>query len=239
MQKNELRVLSQISGGYFIEGCCMNLLNIFDLGGPIMWIISALGLLAFGVFVERSFKLHQIRIGADDFLKGVINILSRNNITEALEICEDTRGPVAYIVRTAIQHRDSDKDDLLRTLEEASQGEISRMERRLVVIATISQIAPMLGLLGTILGIMNGVLGMQANSPLIHSAHLMDSMLMALTTTAVGLMVAIPCYAAFNLLVIKIDRIVLDMERSRSEILAFFTSGNRDAQRSESLEGAR
>jgi biopolymer transport protein ExbB len=217
----------------------MNFLDIFDLGGPIMWIISALGLLAFGVFVERSFKLHQIRIRADDFLKGVIIILSRNNITEALEICEDTQGPVAYIVRTAIQHRHADKDDLLRTLEDASQGEISRMERRLVVIATISQIAPMLGLLGTILGIMNGVLGMQENAPLIHSAHLMDSMLMALTTTAVGLMVAIPCYAAFNLLVIKIDRIVLDMERSRSEILAFFTTGNSQAQGSEGLEGAR
>ncbi len=202
----------------------MGLLNILELGGPIMWIISGLGLLAFGVYVERSFKLHQIRIGADDFVKGVINILSRNNIAEALEICDDTRGPVAYVVRTAIQHRHSDKDDLMRTLEDASQGEISRMERRLVVIATVSQIAPMLGLLGTVLAIIDGLLGMQAQAPLIHSAHMMDSMLMALTTTAAGLIVTIPCYAAFNLLVIKIDRIVLDMERSRSEILAFLTT---------------
>jgi len=211
----------------------MGLLTIFELGGPIMWVIAALGFVAFCVYVERSFKLHQIRIRADDFIKGVINILSRNNITEALEICEDTRGPVAYIVRTAIQHRHSAKDDLVRTLEDASQGEISRMERRLVVIATVSQITPMLGLLGTVLAIMDGVLGMQSESPLIHSAHFMDSMLMALTTTAAGLIVAIPCYAAFNLLVIKIDRIVLDMERSRSEILAFLTSANTSARASD------
>jgi biopolymer transport protein ExbB len=79
----------------------------------------------------------------------------------------------------------------------------------------------MLGLLGTVLGMVNGFLVMRAQAPLIHSGHLMDCILAALTTTAAGLMVAIPCYAEFNLLVIKIDRIVLDMERSRTEIMAF------------------
>jgi biopolymer transport protein ExbB len=198
-------------------------LDILAMGGPIIWIILILGLLAFGVFIERALSLHRARIRAEDFLKGVFNILSRGNITEALSICEDTPGPVAYIMRTSIQHRDAAKDDLARTLEEASEAEISRMERRLVVIATVSQIAPMLGLLGTVLGMMEGFLGMRAQAPLIHSAHLMDSILIALTTTAAGLTVAIPCYAAFNLLVIKIDRIVLDMEHARTEILAFLT----------------
>ena len=198
-------------------------LDILAMGGPIIWIILILGLLAFGVFIERALSLHRARIRAEDFLKGVFNILSRGNITEALSICEDTPGPVAYIMRTSIQHREASKDDLARTLEEASEAEISRMERRLVVIATVSQIAPMLGLLGTVLGMMEGFLGMRAQAPLIHSAHLMDSILIALTTTAAGLTVAIPCYAAFNLLVIKIDRIVLDMEHARTEILAFLT----------------
>jgi biopolymer transport protein ExbB len=204
----------------------MGLQSIFELGGPVLWIIMGLGVLAFGVFVERSLKLHQVRIRADDFLNGVINILKRNNITEAIAICDDTPGPVAYMVRTAIQHRLSSKEDLIRTLEDTAQAEISRMERRLVVIATISQIAPMLGLLGTILGMLDGFIGMEAQAPLIHSEQLMDSILKALTTTAAGLMVAIPCYAAYNLLVIKIDRIVVDMERSRGEILAFLTGAS-------------
>jgi len=207
----------------------MGLLNLFAMGGPVIWVIFGVGLLALGVFIERSFELHRVRIRADDFLNGVINILKRGNTTEALAICEDTAGPVAHIVSTAIRHRRSSKDDLIRTLEESSQAEISRMERRLVVIATISQIAPMLGLLGTVLGMMDGFLGMQAEAPLIHSAHLMDSMLKALTTTAAGLMVAIPCYAAYNLLVIKIDRIVLDMERARGQILAFLTRAGEKA----------
>jgi len=203
-------------------------LELLALGGPIIWIILILGLLAFGVFIERALSLHRARIRAEDFLKGVFNILSRGNITEAVTICEDTPGPVAYLVRTSIQHRHASKEDLSRTLEEASEAEISRMERRLVVIATVSQIAPMLGLLGTVLGMMEGFLAMRAQAPLIHSAHLMDSILLALTTTAAGLAVAIPCYAAFNLLVIKIDRIVLDMEHACTEVLAFLT-GTRSA----------
>ena len=196
-------------------------LEVLALGGPVIWIILAIGLLAFAVFIERALSLHRARIRAEDFIKGVMNILSRGNIAEALSICEDTPGPVAHIVKTAIQHRNAEKEDLLRTLEDASQAEISRMERRLVVIASVAQIAPMLGLLGTVLGMMNGFLVMRAQAPLIHSGHLMESILTALTTTAAGLMVAIPCYAEFNLLVIKIDRIVVDMERSRTEIVAF------------------
>ena len=198
-------------------------LDILTLGGPVIWIIVILGVLAFGVFIERSLSLHRARIRADDFLKGIINILHRGNVTEAVSICEDTPGPVAYLVRTAIKHRLSSKDDLAQTLEDASEAEISRMERRLVVIATVSQIAPMLGLLGTVLGMMEGFLAMRAQAPLVDSVDLMDSILLALSTTAAGLSVAIPCYAAFNMLVIKIDRIVLDMEHARAEILSFLT----------------
>jgi len=205
--------------------------EVMALGGPVIWIIAGVGCLAFGVFIERSLSLHRARIRVQDFLKGVINILSRGNITEALTICEDTPGPVAYIVLTSIQHRHAAKEDLVRTLEDASQAEISRMERRLVVIATVAQIAPMLGLLGTIVGMLHGFLAMRAQAPLVHSVDLMDSMLEALTTTAAGLMVAIPCYAAFNLLVIKIDRIVLDMERARTEILAFLTGARGPEER--------
>jgi biopolymer transport protein ExbB len=209
----------------------MGIVDICKMGGSVMWVIMGIGRLAFGVFVARSFELHRMRIRADDFLRGVINILKRGNITEAIAICDDTTGPVARVVRAAIQHNKTGKEDLLRIVEDASEAEISRMERRLVVIATVAQIAPMLGLLGTVLGMMDGFLVMRSQMPLIQSAQLMDGILKALVTTAAGLMVAIPCYAAYNLLVIKIDRIVLDMERARTDILAFLCdSRNKEEQ---------
>jgi biopolymer transport protein ExbB len=190
-------------------------------GGWVVWLIVAAGSLAFGVFVERALHLHRARIKSDDFLKGIFNILGRGNIREALTICEETPGPVAYVVKTAILHRDDDKDALAKIVDDAGLAEISRMERRLVVVATVAQIAPLMGLLGTVLGMVDSLLVMQIQTPLVQSADVMGGVLRALLTTAAGLTVAIPCYVAFNLLIVKIDRIVLDMERAASEVVAF------------------
>ena len=198
--------------------------GLLEQGGPVLWIILVSGVAAFLVFVERSLHLHRARIKADDFLKGIFNILRRHNITEALAICDETPGPVAYIVRRAIQQRAERKEDIRSAVDDASMAETSRMERRLVVIATVAQIAPLLGLLGTVLGMVEALLAMQLEAPLIQSADVLGGVMRALVTTAAGLMVAIPCYAAFNLLVIKIDRIVLDMERAASEIVAFLST---------------
>jgi biopolymer transport protein ExbB len=193
----------------------------FEQGGPILWIIILSGLFALGVFVERGLHLHRARIKADDFLKGILNILQRRNIKEALTICEETPGPVAYIVKTAILHREDQRDAVRQAVDEASSAEISRMERRLVVVATVAQLSPLLGLLGTVIGMTRFLFLLKTQSPLIQSADVWTALIGALITTAAGLMVAIPCYAAFNLLVIKIDRLVLDMQRSGSEIIAF------------------
>lgn len=193
-----------------------------SMGGPILWVILGSGLVALCVFVERAVHLHRARIRAEDFLKGIFNILKRDNTAEALAICEDTPGPVSHIVKTAILHRKDRKEDIRTAVEDASLSEISRMERRLVVVATVAQVAPLLGLLGTVIGMVESLLIMQKEEPLIQSAHVLGGLMRALISTGAGLMVAIPCYVAFNLLVVKIDRIVLDMERTASEIVAFF-----------------
>ena len=197
--------------------------DLMHQGGPVLWLILGSGLVAFVVFVERSLHLHRARIKSEDFLRGIFNILKRRNITEALTICDETPGPVAHIVKTAILQRAQRKEDIRTAIDDASLAEVSRMERRLVVIATVAQTAPLLGLLGTVLGMVDSLLIMQLQAPLIQSADMFGGVMRALVTTAAGLMVAIPCYAAFNLLVIKIDRIVIDMERAASDIVAFLS----------------
>jgi len=198
-------------------------LDLISEGGPVCWVIVACGLFAFGVFIERGLHLHRARIKYDDFLKGIFNILGRKNIQEAITICEETPGPVAYLVKTAILHRDDPKDVIRNAVDDTSLAEISRMERRLVVIATVAQIAPLLGLLGTVLAMVQGLVVLQQQAKLIQSIDIMGLLSQALICTAAGLTVAIPCYAAFNLLVVKIDRLVLDMERAKSEIVGFLT----------------
>jgi biopolymer transport protein ExbB len=201
-----------------------------EQGGVVFALIALCGVWAFAVYIERTLHLHRARIRSEDFIKGILNILRRENVTEALTICDETPGPVAYLVKTAILHRNESHEMLRSALDDASLAEISRMERRLVVIATAAQIAPLLGLLGTVIGMLDSLLVIQQQAPLIQSADVLGGLRKALITTAAGLTVAIPCYAAFNLLVIRIDRIVLDMERAASEIIAFLKGSVTNAQ---------
>ena len=208
----------------------MTPIDFLTQGGAILWLILASGALAIGVFVERSLHLHQARIRWDDFLNGIFNILRRRNITEALAICDDTPGPVARVVRTAILHRDDAKQQIETAVRDASMVEIARMERRLVVVATVAQVAPLMGLLGTVIGMVDCLLVIQRQAPLVQVADVSGGLMRALITTGAGLMVAIPCYAGFNLLLIKIDRLVLDMEQAGNEVVAFLTGSNPTAK---------
>lgn len=206
------------------------MLDVIRMGGSVVWICLLLGVVAFIVFVERSLHLHRARIRSEDFLKGVFNILRRRNTNEAVAICDETPGPVAFLLKTAILHRDEGRDIMREAMEDASAAETSRMERRLVVIATVAQVAPLLGLLGTVLGMVELLIVLQHQAPLVQSADVSGGLMKALLSTAAGLMVAIPCYAAFNLLVVKIDRIVLDMERAKTEIIGFLRSQESGAE---------
>ncbi len=213
--------------------------ELMAMGGPILWVILGGGVLGFGVFVERALHLHRARIKAEDFLKGIQNILRKGNVKEALAICAETPGPVAHVVKTAILHRDDDKESIRTAAHDAALSETSRMERRLVVVVTVAQVAPLLGLLGTALGMFECLLVLQRQAPLIQANDVMEGMLHAVTTTVVGLMVAVPAYVSFNLLVVKIDRIVLDMERAASEILAFLAAGGHQQPNAAETEGGR
>lgn len=204
--------------------------ELFGQGGAVLWIIFGCGIAAFVVFIERSLHLHRARIRFEDFLKGIFNILRRSNVDEALTICDETPGPVAYIIRIAILHREADREEMRTAIKDAGTAEISRLERRLVLIATVGQIAPLLGLLGTVIGLVDCLLSLQIAAPLVQSADIFGGVMKALLTTGAGLMVAIPCYAGFNLLVVKIDRLVLDMEKASSEIVSFLMAQRRTGE---------
>lgn len=190
-------------------------------GGWVAWIILGCGIVALAVFLERVLNLHRARIKSEDFLGGIRNNLSRGNETEALAICEDTPGPVAEIVKVAIMNRAADRDTLRAAVENAGRIEIARMERRLVVLATLAQVSPIFGLLGTVLGMIRGVQAMRLAAPLVQATDVMDGLMPALVCTALGLSVAAPCYVAFNFLVGKVEKIVIDMERASADILNF------------------
>src|SRR5215468_9301378 len=123
-------------------------------GGPVLWIILFVSVVAIIVFIERFLHCHRAQINSTQFLNGVRNVLKRDNIVEALSICDATSGFVARLVKTAILNRDNGRERVREALEEAGLAEVSRLEEKLNLLATIAQIAPLLGLLGTVLGLM-------------------------------------------------------------------------------------
>ena len=196
----------------------------FDLwreGGPVFWVIAAAGIVSVIVFLERLLHLRRARIRYEDFLEGVFNILVKGKVREALALCDEAPGPVVHLMRTAIKHRDEPQEMLRHVLDNAGHAEISRMERKLVILSTIVQVAPLLGLLGSMLGVLETVLVMRNQAPLVQSIDVTGGLVRALVTSIAGLMAAVPAYAMFNLLVVRIDRIVLDMEQAGSDILSF------------------
>lgn len=197
------------------------MLTTFIQTGPVLWLILISGGAALIIFLERWFHIHRAKIKTDDFLNGIFNILGRHNVAEALTICKETPGPVAYLVRTAIMHANQPPALIARAIDAAALSEIARLERHFALLATIAHIAPILGLLGTVLGLMRVFLGLQQKAPLVPAGDLAGAVWSALITTAAGLVVAVFAYLAYNLLVSKAAALALDMERTANETTGF------------------
>ncbi|MEY2410715.1 MAG: biopolymer transport protein ExbB [Verrucomicrobiota bacterium] len=187
-------------------------------GGPMIWLILLASAASVVTFIERVLHYHRAQINSMEFLNGVRNVLKRDNVVEALAICDATAGPVARLVKVAILNRDKGRDGVREALEETGLIEVPPLEAKLNLLATIAQIAPLMGLLGTVLGFIKvfGLLQSKASVPTMQD--LSGGVWQSLICTAAGLAVAIPCYAGYNYLVSRVNAIVLDMERAATEI---------------------
>ena len=201
--------------------------TFLQAGGPVIWLILIAGATAFVVFVERALFCHRSQINSAEFLNGVRNVLKRDNVVEAVSICDATPGPVARIVKTAILNRDKGRERVREAVEEAGLTEAPQLEERLNLLATIAQIAPLLGLLGTILGFINIFGQISHSDSYANIKELSGGIWEALICAAAGIAVAIPAHAGYNYLVSRINKIVLDMERAAGEIVNIVTeNGN-------------
>ncbi len=192
-------------------------------GGPVLYLILLVSAVAVAVFMERFLHCHRAQINSTEFLNGVRTVLRRNNVVEALSICDATPGPVARLVRTAILNREYGRERVREALEEAGLAEVPRLEEKLNLLATIAQLAPLLGLLGTVLGFIRTFYAMQEAGLHAHVGDLSTGVWQALICAAAGLAVAIPAHAGYNYLVSRVNSIVLDMERAATEIVNIVT----------------
>lgn len=195
--------------------------EILSHGGPVLYIILGCSIVGLFLTLERWLQLRRATITAHDFLGGIFNVLRRGNIEEAVSICEDTPGPIANITRAAVLHYDEPEPTMRCAVQEAGLAEIPRLERNLNILLGIAHITPILGLLGTVLGLMQAFYVIQQRSPLIEAADLTGGLWQALITSAAGLTVAIPLYGAHALLTGNVQTLVLEMDRVAAEVMKF------------------
>ena len=202
------------------------LTDTFDVlfrGGPVMVPIMVCSMVALAVSIERFFVLRRATIDTREFMDTMRTVLRQNRIQEAVEICSETDAPVARIMKAGILKHDRGKEDIREAIEDAGHLEIPRLERYMSALATVAHIAPLLGLLGTVAGMINAFAVIQNKQGLVNPSDLAEGISNALVTTAAGLTVAIPTLVAYNYFVTRVDNLVLEMEISSSELVELLT----------------
>jgi biopolymer transport protein ExbB len=189
-----------------------------------MWLILFCSVLVVAVFLERLTYFHRASIRVGEFLRGLSNLIQRRNFAEALHECAGTPGPVARVIHAAIIHHDKPRADLKEIVQEAGQLEVPKLERNLALLSTVTFVTPLIGLLGTVTGLIESFVTISSHSGFASSTDISSGIYHSLLTTAAGLAVAIPSAVAFNYLSSRVNTLMHDMERGGIEIVNLITA---------------
>ncbi|MCD4779369.1 MAG: MotA/TolQ/ExbB proton channel family protein [Candidatus Omnitrophica bacterium] len=200
----------------------MNLWQLIKTGGPIMYPILLCSLFAFAIIIEKIVYFSIIRENVPALKRQVFEHVKKNKIKEAIAVCDNQRTPVAKILKAGIVKFGASRDKIKENIEDISLFEIPKLEKRLPALATIAHITPLLGLLGTVTGMVSSFHTIQVRAATMNPVtpgDLAGSIGEALFTTVAGLMVAIPTFVVYNYLVSRVNGFILEMERGATEIV--------------------
>ena len=139
------------------------MLEFLRAGGPMLWLIVFFGIIGMYVFLEKFFQLRRNQVNVKELVTGLVNVLKRDAMIEAITLCDNTPGPVAKLLNSAIQAYQND-DSIKTAIEDTARTELNRLESRLNILSTIANIAPLLGLLGTVIGMYDTFNGISASN---------------------------------------------------------------------------
>lgn len=201
--------------------------NLISSGGPALWMIVVIAVVTVLLFARRWQALNHDQINTRDFLEGIYNVVGRNNLPEAISICEDSPGPVPYLIRAGLLRADEDPVEIEVAIQQAGLVELPRIEAKLGFFAVVARIAPFLGLLGTVTGMMDQLHQIRLKAPLATPVDLSSGLYQALISTAAGLLLAIGAHGAHQVLLTRVGALVNDMETAALGIHAFLARRQR------------
>ena len=195
------------------------MIDYMQKGGPLMWLILFCSVLAGAVFLERVTYFHRITVRVGEFMRGLANLIQLRRFAEAQMECASSPTPVTRVIHAAILRHEAQRSELKDIVQEAGQLEVPRLERRLGMLATIGFVAPMIGLLGTVLGLIDAFVNISSQSGFASSTEIAGGIYQSLLSTAAGIVVAIPCAVAYSYLNSRVNSLMHDMERAGIEIV--------------------
>ena len=197
------------------------LLELFRDGGIMMYFLVLASLLALGVIIAKGYMLFVAHRDSQELL-GQLDTLRETGagIDRAIEVADETQGPVAAILSTGLRRMREKQSgrDIERAVSTIGAIELGFLEQGLVVLATVANVAPMMGFLGTVAGMISAF-GAVAEAGQIEASLVAAGIKVALITTAAGLTIAIPVNIAYNFFVTRIDMLIMDMERGAQAML--------------------
>lgn len=194
-------------------------MDLITKGGPLMWLLLGCSVIAIAIFLERLFYFHRARIDVGDLLFGLRNLIKNKAYTEALSECRATPGPAARVIHSAIRRYSMPRSELREIVQESGQLEVPKLEKHLMVLLTVAYIAPLIGLLGSVLGLVDTFVQINAVGGFATVAEISQGVYEALITSAAGLMVAIPSYVFYAHLKAYARSLMHDMESAGIEIV--------------------
>ena len=190
----------------------MSFWDLFTSGGWLMWALLLLGGIAIFLFVERFVAIRKASKMNLNFMKRIRDKISEGNIPSALESCKRTNTPIARMVEKGIERIGRPMPEIQNAIENQANLEVSRLGAGLPYLAMISGGAPMIGFLGTVIGLVQAFIAMEGMGGTVDISVLAGGMYVAMLTTVGGLVVGIPAYFGYNYLVARIDRLIFQME---------------------------
>ncbi|NMB83563.1 MAG: MotA/TolQ/ExbB proton channel family protein [Ignavibacteria bacterium] len=197
----------------------MDLLSIFVKGGIIMYFILASSIVAVAIAIEKFIVLKKAKVNVPAFLIKLRALIKKKDLEGAISYCMQERTPVSNIVKKGLKKIRFGHQRVVESIESAGRQEISKLEKGLSILASIAGIAPLLGFLGTVTGMIGAFMKIQELQGSANPADLAGGIWEALITTAFGLIVGIPALALYNYFVSKINKMVVDMERISNDLI--------------------
>jgi len=196
--------------------------QLFIKGGTFMPFLLLSAIVMLAVLIERFVTLARARTNTRRLIGNVITTLRTEGVTAAAQVCERTKGPIAAILHAGLLRADRGPEAVEKAIETSGTIEMSFLERGLVALSTVANVAPLLGFLGTVSGMINAFEAI-ANADQVNAKLVASGISEALITTATGLVIAIPASIGYSFFLSVIDRFIIEMEETSAELVEELT----------------